>query len=96
MNAAGWRRMYTAFNTASQDLCNALAAVARRISTTLLDPSGLSVFIACRLIPLNKDPGVRPIGICEVVHQIIGKAVLQVTSQKFSQRWVLYSFVLDT
>ena len=79
MDAAGWRRMCTAFNTASQDLCNALAAVARRISTTFLDPSGLSAFIACRLIPFNKNPGVRPIGICEVVRRIIGKAVLQVT-----------------
>ena len=78
-DAAGWRRMCTAFNTASQDLCNALAAVARRISTTVLDHSGLSAFIACRLIPLNKNPGVRPIGICEVVRRIIGKAVLQVT-----------------
>ena len=36
--------------------------------------------MACRLIPLNKRPGVRPIGICEVVRRIIGKAILTVTS----------------
>ena len=37
--------------------------------------------MACRFIPLNKDPGVRPIGLCEVVRRIIGKAILVVTKQ---------------
>ena len=34
---------------------------------------------ACRLIALNKNPGVRPIGICEVVRRIISKAILPIT-----------------
>ena len=36
--------------------------------------------MSCRLIALEKDPGVRPIGICEVVRRIIAKAILSVTS----------------
>ena len=39
-------------------------------------PDDLSAFIACRLIPLNKSPGVRPIGVGEVPRRIIAKAVL--------------------
>ena len=31
--------------------------------------------MACRLIPLDKNPGLRPIGIGEVLRRIIGKAV---------------------
>ena len=34
--------------------------------------------MACRLVPLNKNPGVRPIGICECLRRIVGKAVLSV------------------
>ena len=41
--------------------------------------SGLTAFIACRLVPLNKNPGVHPIGICETIRRIISKAILKVT-----------------
>ena len=67
--------MCTAFGQKSNDLCAALAAVARRISTTYIDPSTLEAYTSCRLIPLDKRPGVRPIGVGEVVRRIIGKAV---------------------
>ena len=49
------------------------------ISTEHVDPSGLTAFIASRLIPLDKQPGVRPIGISEIARQIISKAILSVT-----------------
>ena len=43
-----------------------------------MDPAGLSTLVACRLIPLNKCPGVRPIGVGEVLRRIIGKAVMRI------------------
>ena len=49
--------------------------MARKISTEVLDPSVLEPFVACRLIPLDKNPGVRPIGVGEVLRRIIGKCV---------------------
>ena len=72
-------RLCTSFKAASEDLCHALAQVARRLCTSFVHPDGLSALLACRLIALDKCPGVRPIGICETARRIISKAVLQVT-----------------
>ena len=40
---------------------------------------GLAPLLAFRLIALDKNPGVRPIGVCEVVRRVITKAILEVT-----------------
>ena len=55
---------------------SSLALVAQYLCTNVVDPDGVSALVACRLIALNKCPGVRPIGVGEVVRRIIGKAVL--------------------
>ena len=46
--------------------------------TSYIDPEIIRPFIACRLIPLSKNPGVRPIGICDTLRRIMGKAILSV------------------
>ena len=51
---------------ASCELYTAMAMVGKRICTSYVDPMGLRAFVACRLIALDKCPGVRPIGIGEV------------------------------
>eukprot|EP00117_Sycon_ciliatum_P034485 scpid45796/ scgid4762/ len=79
MDAAAWRHLCTGFRTASDALCDALAQCARRLASEHIDPSSLDAFLACRLIALDKDPGVRPIGVGEVVRRIISKAILKVT-----------------
>ena len=76
IDADAWRWMCTAFSEASDLLCDALAASARRLATEHVDPVTLEAYVASKLIPLDKDPGVRPIGIGEVVRRIIGKAIL--------------------
>ena len=77
IDAMGWRRLCSSFK-ASVSLCHALAAIARRLCTSYVDPVGLSAFVACRLIALNKNPGVRPIGIGETSRRIICKAILTI------------------
>ena len=48
-----------------------------RICTEAVYPDGLTAFVACCLIPLDKQPGVRPIDIGEVPRRIVAKAVLR-------------------
>ena len=52
-------------------LCNGLAAVARHLD---VDSAELMAFVACRLIPLDKKPGVRPVGVGDVPQRIIAKS----------------------
>ena len=41
----------------------------------------LSPLVACRLVALDKNPGVRPISVGEVVRRIVMKAILRVVQQ---------------
>ena len=78
LDAQAWRRMCTSFKSASANLCAALANVGKRIATTAVHPDGLAAFVACRLIPIDKCPGVRPIGVGEVPRRIIAKVILRI------------------
>ena len=40
--------------------------------------TSLEAFTACRLIPLDKKPGLRPIGVGEVLRSIAGKVIMMV------------------
>ena len=51
----------------------------RRLCTEYIDPCSVEVFLANRLIPLDKGEGaVRPIGVGEVLRRIAGKCVTRV------------------
>ena len=78
LDALAWRRLCTSHKAASNELCNALALVAKRLCTTLIDPQGIAPLTACRLIALDKNPGVRPIDIGDTARRIIAKATLSV------------------
>ena len=79
LDAYAWRRLCTSFKSASHSLCESLALSARRLCSAYVDPSCISPLLASRLIALDKNPGVRPIGIGETPRRIIAKAVLSVT-----------------
>ena len=67
LNGDGWKRILLSknFGESSSDLCQTLAKVTKKLCTEEL-PTSLEGFLACRLIPLNKNPGLRPIGVGEV------------------------------
>ena len=77
LDAHEWRRLLTAFGQASTEQCKIIAKVARRIGTEKIPDDHLEEYNACRLIPLDKNPGVRPIGIGEVVRRLIGKILIR-------------------
>ena len=85
VDAEGWRWMCTSFSDASDSLCDALASSARRLATQYIDPSSLDAFVASRLIPLDKNPGVRPIGIGEVIRRIVGKSILYIIGRDIQE-----------
>ena len=82
-DADDWKRIlatkiYSA-DSEGKDVCDSIARMARQLRTEdTLDPESISAALACRLIPLDKNPGLRPIGIGEVLRRLIGKAVTRV------------------
>ena len=87
VDAAGcnWKRMCCSFGTESTSLCNVIAALARRLCCSYVDPRALEGLVACRLIPLNKNPRVRPIGVGEMLHRLVAKSVLSVVRGDITQ-----------
>ena len=84
IDANGFRRMLASksFKKSSTSLCDAIATLAKRLCTELVDPATIEPVLANRLIPLDKGNGeVRPIGVGEVIRRIIAKCVTRVTKR---------------
>ena len=69
MNAEGWRRILTSkqFGDSPSDLCKAIVRMTRKLSTIEDQHKSLEASVACRLIPLDKSPGLRSTGIGEIL-----------------------------
>ena len=70
LDADGWRRILTsrAFGAATLDLRKTFAQLIKKLCVEELEsPSSLESSAACRLIPLEKKPGLRSIGVGEVL-----------------------------
>ena len=76
LDADGWKQILLSknFGELSSDLCQTLAKATKKLCTEELSTS-LEGFLAFRLLPLNKKPGLRPIGVGEVLRRIIGRVI---------------------
>lgn len=65
MDSDGWKRMFLSksFSESSTDLCKAIALVTCKLCTEEINDASLEAFVASRFIPLDKNPGLRPIGV---------------------------------
>ena len=61
------KRLCNSFRGSSNLLFDALASFAKRLSSECVHSKGVAAFFACRLISLNKNPGVQPIGVCKII-----------------------------
>ena len=80
LDANQWRKMLTGMEQSSVNLRKTCARIARRIATETIAPSHLRLYNACRLIPLDKKPGVRPIGVGEFLRKKIRRCIARCVS----------------
>ena len=80
MDADGWRRILASnsFGTANSDLREAFANVVKKLCTDLIGNQTIEAFLSCGLIPPDKNPGLRPIGVGEVLRRIAKKVIISV------------------
>ena len=78
LDAYAWRRLCSIFKSSSASLCQSLANVAKRLCTSFVDPWVVAPLLTCRLMSLDKCPGIRPIGIGEMPRRIIAKTFLRI------------------
>ena len=83
MNADDWSRILASnkYALASSDCREAIALMTRTMCSEKInadDMPSIEALIGCRLLPLNKNPGCRPIGIGEILRRIMSKAAMAV------------------
>ena len=91
LDADGWRHLLLSknFKEANAELREQLAISTKKLATEKIDievknghpTSNLEAYLACRLVPLDKCPGLRPIGIGEVLRRVLGKVFMSVVKE---------------
>ena len=67
------------FGTLSTDLRKTFAQLIKKLRIKELESTtSLEAFTACRLIPLDIKPGLRPVGDGEVLRRIAGKVIMMI------------------
>ena len=76
LDADNWRKKLTSrsFRTASSEMRKAFVLFVKRLGLEkIINSESLESFAACRLISLDKEPGLRPIRVGEVLRRIAEK-----------------------
>ena len=81
LDADDWRRLLSAFGQTSTNLCKLVAKFAKSLATSRIPPDALIAHNGCRLVALDKCPGVRPIGMGEVMRRITGRIMVDCIRQ---------------
>ena len=77
MDVSSWK-MCSSFGRESED---SIASFAKKLYARYVDPIGIEALMTSRLIALDKDPSVHPIGIGDECCRLISKTVMNVIRQ---------------
>ena len=81
LDADDWRRLLSAFGQTYTNLRKLVAKFDKRLATFIIPPDDLIAYNGCQLVALHKCPGVRPIGIGEVMRRINGRIIVDCIRQ---------------
>ena len=84
MDADWWRRVLysNSFGDTNVNLRKAIANFIKKICTEKVSAVSIEAFAAWRLIPLNKNPGLRPRGVGGILPRITGKVIVSVLKKE--------------
>ena len=78
LDAKGWRKIIIiskVYGDYGKDLRKMLANCIKKMCQEKINDNSLEAYLACRLVPLDKKPGLRPISVGEVLRWIAKKVV---------------------
>jgi len=78
-DALFWHDVLLRYGSSSVHLSDSVAALCCCLCNSIVSWDDVRALMASHLITLNKCPGIRPIGIGETLHRVIGKAVCLAT-----------------
>ena len=87
MHAELYRRILCSknLNSEGKSLREEIAVMTRNLLKSCYHPSLIESYTSCRLIPLDKNPGIRPIGVGEALRRIIGKTISGFLKEEIKQ-----------
>ena len=79
------------FKREGKELREKMASFTRILASQLNNPEHLEAYVNSRLIPINKCPGIRPIGIGETFRRIVGKTLSWWLKNDIRDGWTIAS-----
>ena len=79
INSSHWRSFFLRYGAHSARLRDAVAGLVMMMANRIVEWPWIRAMMSSRLIALDKNPGVRPIGVGEVLCRLIGKVMVVCT-----------------